>query len=774
MLLIRYHSGSNINLLHLSIKHYSRFGILLKLFIDNTYDYQELIVNLFKHFKYEDVINMIITELPSYEYYFITEYDFILMYQFKNNKMILSYDNILNIGELKKMGIIGRLYLNSHYQENGNYTIFENPNFIQYRDYTHKNYKNGLFIDLFNISSLDEIEYFKFINTLSNYNDKYVCLTLIKTESLTESYYNDILYSEELFNVEHYKILNEDLNQLSLSDMELRKHYIMHGKEEGRQYKIILPDNFNVNHYKILNHDLYSFTDNEAIRHYIYHGSNEKRPYSLELPFGNLTEFKLINLDANINYDSDDDYYMNKNYLNKKYNQLPNSIQLVTLDSNSKYDTYEKPKIAILFHVISSEIFNEMIDKYDLLVDGNHILILSYNSENEELKSDILLKLKDYSNLHVYINPIINKGCYIGANLMNTHYLLSLDINFDIVIMINTIMDSKIRSKVLDILLNKNTVNLIMEHKFSYPVIYSSYDSIYYNKQQNFSQILDFMKRNNINKTSEDIDKYEYIYRETNKEILDINPDFYTYFESDLSGITFENAIKHFEIFGKYEKDRIPNPNYIIKHGKTSYYIKGSSFICNKEYIGIFKNSINIIDEFNVLESGHIIDNYKRTTYIWEKLFGLLAYVYGGKIYGIYENRLYDKTTDDNPYQKNQSVINIDLSLSKIAFLVTNKTIEIALNQIKYLQNNDLYIDMYFGYDIRSVYTYYGYAMVKDSINSFVEKVLSYGIIDSTKLNYYLGFKLQKKYDYLIISDNNLVDVIKINQNNIGKAMYLK
>lgn len=779
MLLIRYHSGTNNDLIQMSIKHYSRFGMLLKIFIDNTYDYQELLVNLFKKFKYENVINMIITKLPSYEYYFITEYDFILMYQFKNNKMILSYDNILNAEELKKMGIIGRLYLNSHYQENGNYTIFEKPNFIQYRDYTHKNYKNGLFIDLFNISSRDEIEYLKFINTLSNYNDKYVCLTLIKTETLTEPYYNDILYGEELFNVEHYKILNEDLHQLSLSDMELRKHYIMHGKEEGRQCKILLPDNFNVNHYKILNHDLYSFTDIEAIRHYIYHGSNEKRACGLELPFGNLNEFKLINLDADINYDSDDDYYMNKNYLNKKYDQLPNSIQLVTIDSNSKYDTYEKPKIVILFHVISSKIFNEMIDKYDLLTDSNHILILSYNSENEELKSNILLKLKNYSNVHFYINPITDKGCYIGANLMNIHYLLSLDIDFDsdfdIVIIINTIMDSKIRSKVLDVLLNKNTVNLIMDHKFSYPVIYSSYDLIYYNKQQNFSWIVEFIKRNNIDKTSVNIDKYEYKYmEESNKEILDINPDFYTYFEFDLSNLTSENAIKHFETFGKYEEDRIPNPNYIIKHGKTSYYVKGSSFICNKKYIDIFKNSINIIDEFNALESGHIIDNYKKTTYMWEKLFGLLAYIYDGKIYGIYENKLYDKTTDDNPYRKNQSIINIDLSLSKIAFLVTNKTIEIALNQIKYLQNNSLYIDIYFGYDIRSVYTYYGYAMVKDSINSFVEKVLSYGIIDSTKSNYYLGFKLQKKYDYLIISDNNLVDVIKINQNNIGKAMYLK
>jgi hypothetical protein len=772
MLLIRYHSGTNIDLLFLSIKHYSRFGILLKIFIDKMNNHQELLLNLFNRFKYEDVINIIITETPSYDHYFITEYDFILMYQFKNNQMILSYDNILNIEELKRAGIIGRLYLNSNYQDHEQYTIFENNNFIQYRDYTHKNYKNGLFIDLFNIPSLDEIEYQKFINTLSNYNDKYVCLTMIRAESITDPYYNDILYSEELFNVKHYKLLNEDLDQLSLSDIELRRHYIMHGKEEGRLYKLDLPDNFNVNHYKILNHDLFSFSDNEAIRHYINHGSTEKRAYNLDLPFGNLTEFEVIDLDVAINYDSDDDYSMNKNYLNKKYDNFPSSLQLVTLNSN----TDVKPKIAILFHIISSKIFNEIIDQYDLLTNDNHILILSYNSENEELKDDILSKLKEYPNLHFYINPITDKGCYIGANLMNIHYLISLNIDndFDIVIMINTIMDSRVRTKVCDILLNKNTVNLIMEHNFDYPVIYSSYDSIYYNKQQNFSWIMEFIERSNIDKTAVNIDKYEYVYSTETKEILDLNPDFYTYFESDLSSLTSEKAIKHFETIGKYEENIIPNPNYIIKHGKISYYVKGSCFICNKEYINIFKNSINIIDEFNNLETGPVIDNYKRATYMWEKMFGLLAYMYEGKIYGIYDNSLYDKTLNENPYQKNQSIINIDLSISKIAFLVTNKTLEIALNQIKYLQNNGMYIDIYFGHNIKSVYSYYGYAMIKDSINSFVEKVLSYGIVDLSKLNYYLGFKLQKKYDYLIVLENNLFDVIKINQNSIGKAMYLR
>ena len=123
---------------------------------------------------------------------------------------------------------------------------------------------------------------------------------------------------------------------------------------------------------------------------------------------------------------------------------------------------------------------------------------------------------------------------------MNINYLISLNIDndFDIVIMINTIMDSRVRTKVCDLLLNKNTVNLVMEHNLDYPVIYSSYDSIYYNKQQNFSWIMEFIERSNIDKTAVNIDKYEYVYSTETKEILDLNPDFYTYFESDLSSLT--------------------------------------------------------------------------------------------------------------------------------------------------------------------------------------------------------------------------------------------
>ena len=65
---------------------------------------------------------------------------------------------------------------------------------------------------------------------------------------------------------------------------------------------------------------------------------------------------------------------------------------------------------------------------------------------------------------------------------------------------------------------------------------------------------------------------------------INFNPDFYTYFEYDIGSLTSENWLKHFETFGKYEEHRIPNPNYIIKHGEISY-VKGSCLTCNKEYI---------------------------------------------------------------------------------------------------------------------------------------------------------------------------------------------
>lgn len=67
----------------------------------------------------------------------------------------------------------------------------------------------------------------------------------------------------------------KDLHGLNMSN--LVKHYIEHGKLEGRLYK--LPINFDLNFYRKYNRDLVHLGNDQLIEHYIYNGRKEKRIY---------------------------------------------------------------------------------------------------------------------------------------------------------------------------------------------------------------------------------------------------------------------------------------------------------------------------------------------------------------------------------------------------------------------------------------------------------------------------------------------------------------
>ena len=85
------------------------------------------------------------------------------------------------------------------------------------------------------------------------------------------------------FNIEYYKKLNNDLQ--NLSNIEAIEHYINYGKKELRKYKFEydLPKDFNPIEYKILNDDLKFLNDIEASHHYLIYGIEEKRKYKKKL-----------------------------------------------------------------------------------------------------------------------------------------------------------------------------------------------------------------------------------------------------------------------------------------------------------------------------------------------------------------------------------------------------------------------------------------------------------------------------------------------------------
>ena len=96
------------------------------------------------------------------------------------------------------------------------------------------------------------------------------------------------------FNSTIYKEKYNDLHKLNNNDLII--HYLNQGILEKRDYKNTLPpipldklpSDFNVSDYKKLNKDLGNLSDNDAISHYLNHGIIENRTYKNILPHTNL------------------------------------------------------------------------------------------------------------------------------------------------------------------------------------------------------------------------------------------------------------------------------------------------------------------------------------------------------------------------------------------------------------------------------------------------------------------------------------------------------
>ena len=83
------------------------------------------------------------------------------------------------------------------------------------------------------------------------------------------------------FDTYTYKSINTDLN--SMTDHQLKKHYVSAGFFENRKYKFEnIPDDFDYSMYIYLNPDLKDMTEIQAKKHYEFHGYNEKRKYKIE------------------------------------------------------------------------------------------------------------------------------------------------------------------------------------------------------------------------------------------------------------------------------------------------------------------------------------------------------------------------------------------------------------------------------------------------------------------------------------------------------------
>jgi hypothetical protein len=85
----------------------------------------------------------------------------------------------------------------------------------------------------------------------------------------------------ETFDASVYAALNPDLRRANFSEDQLKSHFLLHGREEGRFFEITrpLPVEFTAGSYRSLNPDLADMDDEEVSAHYLCHGWRENRRF---------------------------------------------------------------------------------------------------------------------------------------------------------------------------------------------------------------------------------------------------------------------------------------------------------------------------------------------------------------------------------------------------------------------------------------------------------------------------------------------------------------
>ena len=192
------------------------------------------------------------------------------------------------------------------------------------------------------------------------------------------------------FNIELYKLLNEDLKDMN--NNELKLHYLKYGIKEGRKYKFELPKDFDIENYKLLNNDLKNMSKIELKLHYMNYGIYENRSYKL-----------LDTINKNIKLELPQDFNIDiYRLLNNDLKDLTNT-DLVNHFIN--YGIYEDRIYKIILPIdfnldIYKNLYNDLINLSDIELEKHYFLHgfserRLYNEENIENNNNIKIYNKN-------------------------------------------------------------------------------------------------------------------------------------------------------------------------------------------------------------------------------------------------------------------------------------------------------------------------------------------------------------------------------------------
>jgi hypothetical protein len=152
-----------------------------------------------------------------------------------------------------------------------------------------------------------------------------------------------------------YIKLNDDLKKTCTTKESAISHFLIHGKNENRKYKVQLPSDFNWEEYLNINTDIKNSeynTEEGAKTHFIKYGFFEKRSWSFINKKEDLfNKFTGYNYDSIRNVNSDIFEIKNKsNITNYSYNKDSSYLKYKKIKNiNKDKDDYSKNKIVDLF-----------------------------------------------------------------------------------------------------------------------------------------------------------------------------------------------------------------------------------------------------------------------------------------------------------------------------------------------------------------------------------------------------------------------------------------
>lgn len=441
-------------------------------------------------------------------------------------------------------------------------------------------------------------------------------------------------------------------------------------------------------------------------------------------------------------------------------------------------------RFAVVCHVGSVEVFEEILTDYpEFFKKKRADLFMSFSTE--DIRASVEPMVPDV------VRSVVtdNRGCDVGGFLL---LLSEMPIDrYDIVIKIHTKTNRVWRMGMIGSLHAMLSAGTAGEHK-PIPLLYADRRYILPNhKLVNREQIKGIISRNfpdSLTRLDDLIDHYhprEHFADTVAYSGLDPNPHFYKAYEVD------SPSLRHWHEHGIHEFHRISNYHYVRRFSRrNNNFVAGTCFAMNRAYASMLQR-VDARAEFERLEKGYIRNDVERATHAWEYFFGLLCYLYGGEILATdmmqpvpmgHSRRLLES----------RSRINRPVTEARVAFLLLpaggaplSGGYRTLLRYIHALNEMGQTVDIYLGtawnnHDVAANVTdtsHWGEPACSNwfrgGIDHHIDSIRSYEAFESQRNNFYVGQRLQRRYDVVVANAWQVADAALKNADKVTHMAYI-